>query len=44
MHYNEVMAVGGADSTERPQDRADVVHFYAASGPNLVFGEALRQR
>ena len=41
--YNEVMAVGSADSTERPQDRADVVHFYAASGPNLVFGEALRQ-
>jgi len=32
--YNEVMTVGGSDSTERPQDRADVVHFYAASGPN----------
>ena len=41
--YNEVMTVGSADSTERPQDRADVVHFYAVSGPNLVFGEALRQ-
>ena len=41
--YNEVMTVGGVDSTERPQDRADVVHFYAVSGPNLVFGEALRQ-
>jgi hypothetical protein len=31
--YNEVMTVGSADSTERPQDRADVVHFYAVSGP-----------
>ena len=41
--YNEVKTVGDIDSTERPQDRADVVHFYAASGPNLVFGEALRQ-
>ena len=41
--YNEVMTVGGADSTERPQDRADVVLFYAVSGPNLVFGQALRQ-
>jgi hypothetical protein len=41
--YNEVMTVGGVDSTERPQDRADAVHFYAVSGPNLVFGEALRQ-
>jgi hypothetical protein len=41
--YNEVLTVGSADSAERPQDRADVVHFYAVSGPNLVFGEALRQ-
>lgn len=41
--YNEVMTIGDADSTARPPDRADVVHFYAVSGPNLVFGEALRQ-
>jgi PAP2 superfamily len=41
--YNEVKTVGSADSTERPQDRADVALFYGASGPNLVFGEALRQ-
>lgn len=41
--YNEVMTVGSADSTERPQDRTNVVLFYASSGPNLVFGEALRQ-
>ena len=25
--YNEVMTVGSVDSTERPPDRADVVHF-----------------
>ena len=41
--YNEVMAVGGADSTERTQDRADVATFYAVSSPSFVFGEALRQ-
>jgi hypothetical protein len=41
--YNEVMTVGGANSTERPQDRADVVLFYAASTPTLVFNQAARQ-
>ena len=41
--YNEVMTVGSVDSTERPQDRADVVLFYAVSSPNLVFDQALRQ-
>ena len=41
--YNEVLTVGSSDSVERPPDRADVVLFYASSGPNLVFGEALRQ-
>jgi hypothetical protein len=41
--YNEVMAIGSANSTERPQDRADVVHFYAASGPNLFLNQAARQ-
>jgi PAP2 superfamily len=41
--YNEVMTVGSADSTERPQDRADVVLFYAESSPTLVFNEAARQ-
>jgi hypothetical protein len=41
--YNEVMTMGSVNSTARPQDRSDVASFYAVSGPNLVFGEALRQ-
>ncbi len=41
--YNEVMTVGSFDSTERPQDRADVVLFYAVSSPTLVFNQAARQ-
>jgi hypothetical protein len=41
--YNEVMAIGGLDSTERPQDRANVVLFYAASTPTFVFNQAARQ-
>jgi membrane-associated phospholipid phosphatase len=41
--YNEVMAVGNLMSTERPQDRADVVLFYAASSPTQVFNQAARQ-
>jgi hypothetical protein len=41
--FNEVKAVGGATSTERPQDRADVVRFYAATTPVMVFNDAARQ-
>ena len=41
--YNEVKAVGSLNSTERPPDRADVVHFYAASSPTFVFNSAARQ-
>ena len=41
--YNEVMTVGSASSTERPQDRADVVLFYAATSPTQVFNQAARQ-
>jgi hypothetical protein len=41
--YNEVMTVGGIDSTERPQDRANVALFYAASSPTQVFNQALQQ-
>jgi hypothetical protein len=41
--YNEVMTVGDINSTERPQDRADVATFYAVSSPTLVFNEAARQ-
>ena len=35
--YNEVKRVGNvsSDLTERPQDRADVARFYAASSPSL---------
>ena len=41
--YNEVMTVGGVDSTERPQDRANVALFYAASSPTQVFNQAVQQ-
>ena len=41
--YDEVKRVGDADSTERPQDRADVARFYAAASPALVFNSAARQ-
>jgi hypothetical protein len=41
--YNEVKAVGSRDSTERPQDRTNVVLFYAASSPTLIFNQAARQ-
>jgi PAP2 superfamily len=43
--YNEVKTVGSAsaNSTERPQDRADVVIFYAGSSPTFVFNLAARQ-
>jgi len=41
--YNEVMTVGSANSTERPQDRANVALFYAASSPTQVFNQAAVQ-
>src|SRR5712692_7042535 len=43
--YNEVKRVGdlSSDLTERPQDRAEVARFYAASSPSLVFSLAARQ-
>jgi PAP2 superfamily len=43
--YNEVKEVGSAsaNSTERPPDRADVVHYYAASSPTQVFNQAARE-
>jgi hypothetical protein len=43
--YNEVKRVGdvSSDLTERPQDRADVARFYAASSPSFVFNLAARQ-
>src|ERR1700722_643333 len=43
--YNEVKVVGSAsaNSTERPPDRANVVLFYAASSPTLIFNQAARE-
>jgi hypothetical protein len=41
--YNEVKEVGSLTSTERPQDRANVVLFYASSSPTYVFDLAARQ-
>ena len=41
--YNEVMTVGSVNSTERPQDRANVALFYAASSPTQVFNQAAEQ-
>jgi PAP2 superfamily len=38
-----VMTVGSIDSTERPQDRANVALFYAASSPTQVFNQAVQQ-
>jgi hypothetical protein len=41
--YNEVMAVGSINSTERPQDRADVARYYAVTSPTQVFNQAAQQ-
>jgi hypothetical protein len=41
--YNEVLAVGGVNSTQRPPDRAAVAIFYAASSPTQVFNQVAQQ-
>ena len=41
--YDEVMEVGGANSTERPQDRTNVALFYEYEVAPLVFIDAARQ-
>jgi hypothetical protein len=41
--YDEVMAVGSIDSTQRPPDRANVALFYAASSPTQVFNQVVEQ-
>jgi hypothetical protein len=41
--YNEVKLVGDVDSPFRPQDRADVARFYAASSPVAVWNAAAAQ-
>jgi hypothetical protein len=37
------MTVGSIDSTQRPQDRANVALYYAASSPTQVFNQAAVQ-
>ncbi len=37
------MTVGDVNSTERPQDRADVARFYAVSSPSYLLNLAARQ-
>jgi hypothetical protein len=41
--YNEVMTVGSINSTDRPQDRANVALYFAASSPTQVFNQAVQQ-
>lgn len=43
--YNEVLRLGSstADANDRPQDRADVVNFYALSSPTFIFNMIARQ-
>jgi hypothetical protein len=41
--YNEVMTVGSIDTTERPQDRANVALFFAATSPTQAFNQAVQQ-
>lgn len=41
--YNEVMTVGASDSTVRPQDRANVAIFFAATSPTQAMNQAARE-
>ena len=41
--YKEVKAVGGRDSTERPQDRTNVVRMYATVGDAILWNPIARQ-
>ena len=41
--YNEVMTVGSLDSTARPQDKANLALFFAATSPTQAFNQAARQ-
>jgi hypothetical protein len=41
--YDEVMTVGRADSTVRPQDRTDVARFYAAASSGYLWSSVARQ-
>jgi hypothetical protein len=42
-NYKEVKEVGGRDSTERPQDRTNVVRMYAAVGDAILWNPIARQ-
>jgi membrane-associated phospholipid phosphatase len=41
--YNEVMTVGAIDSTARPQDKANLALFFAATSPTQAFNQAAHQ-
>ena len=41
--YREVLAVGAANSSERPPDRADVARFFAAASAVAAWNDAVRQ-
>jgi hypothetical protein len=41
--YDEVKEVGGVASTQRPQDRADVARFYAATSGSQAWNRAAAQ-
>lgn len=41
--FQEVKAVGGVDSTARPQDRSDVARFFAAASAAYAWNVALQQ-
>lgn len=41
--YKEVKAVGAAEGADRPMDRADVVHLYAAVGDAILWNPIARQ-
>ena len=41
--YNEVMTVGASDSLDRPQERANVALFFAATSPTQAMNQAARE-
>jgi hypothetical protein len=41
--YRESMAVGGVDSSNRPQDRTDVARFFAAASGTYAWNTAVQQ-
>ena len=41
--YNEVMTVGAIDSTARPQDKANLALFFAATSPTQAMNQAARE-